>query len=398
MSIAYPASLKAVGGARTGITPVNLLDVLDVNGNLYFFSDRPISAPNVLTASVDTLATGGVGLTPPVILGPGQAVVWSWPGTVSGDGLWGGQVSPGSCSGHIDMEYAGPFTNPNDLDFSNFSVPALPAGAVVDAAYIVVNHGPKPDEAFTSNFGISDGPGQDYSETPFSGLAGVNVGFRLWRTLGGTPNGLDSQQFNVYNVGIAVYYHIAGNAGGGGGGSYNPGAGANAAGYGPYLPWILSVPEFSFHRSLQTDVGNFVLQNLSGDTLSRDFEKIMRRSALEGAMFAYRLWQPDALASWIEVHGTLTVDDVGVDTVTLKGMNLINPAQDDTPAEQYCETCQIQWGGRRCGATGATECMYSYQSCQVPERIMVVLNDYEKNYGEATANVPTKTINRRRKF
>jgi len=65
-------------------------------------------------------------------------------------------------------------------------------------------------------------------------------------------------------------------------------------GAGPYIPWLMSVPQFSFHRSLQTDIGAFVLQNLSGDTLSRDFEKIARRSALEGAFFIYRLWQADA--------------------------------------------------------------------------------------------------------
>ena len=38
--IPYPPSLKAIGGARTGIAPVNLLDVQDVNGNCYFWSDR----------------------------------------------------------------------------------------------------------------------------------------------------------------------------------------------------------------------------------------------------------------------------------------------------------------------------------------------------------------------
>ena len=165
---------------------------------------------------------------------------------------------------------------------------------------------------------------------------------------------------------------------------------------GPYLPWILEVPEFKTYRSLQTDTGSFVLQNLSGDTLSRDFEKIMRRSALEGALFVYRLWQADAQASWLEVHGTLTVTDVGVDTVKLKGVQLLNPAQDDTPLEQYCETCQLQWGGPRCGATGSTECSYSLQTCQSPNRIMVEQNHFEKNYGEATANTAFNVINRRR--
>ena len=167
---------------------------------------------------------------------------------------------------------------------------------------------------------------------------------------------------------------------------------------GTYLPWLLSVPSISFHRSLQTDTGTFVIQNISGDSLSRDFEKIARRSALEGSLFVYRMWQPGAEAAWLEVHGNLTVEGINPETVQLQGAQLLNPSQDDTPLEIYCETCQLEWASKRCGATGDTECKYSYKTCQVVERIMVVLNNYEKNYGTTTANVATKTINRRRKI
>jgi hypothetical protein len=236
--ITYPPSLLAIGGAHTGIDPVNLLDVLDTNDNAYYWSDRPSNAPVVLMATA--IATSGSG---------------------------GG-------SGSLD--------------------------------------------------------GSGY------GLAGS------------------------------------------------------------YRPWLVGVPEFKFHRSLQTDISSFVIQNLSGDTLSRDFEKIARRSTLEGAMFVYRCWQADAQAAWLEVHGTLTVDDIGVDTVKLKGTQLINPAQDDTPLEIYSETCQLQWGGKRCGATGSTECSYSYQSCQSLARIMVAMNNFETNYGQNVADTALNAINRRR--
>ena len=163
-----------------------------------------------------------------------------------------------------------------------------------------------------------------------------------------------------------------------------------------YQPWLLSVPQFSFHRSLVTDSGSFVIQNVSGDSLSRDMEKLLRASTFEGALFVYRYWQPDAEAAWIEVHGTLTVDDDGTDTITLKGKQLLDAGQDDTPLEIYSETCQLQWGGPRCGATGTTECSYSYQTCQSLNRIMVVMNNYEKNYGTSDANTALNVINRRR--
>jgi hypothetical protein len=160
----------------------------------------------------------------------------------------------------------------------------------------------------------------------------------------------------------------------------------------------VQVPAFTFHRSLVTDVGSFVVQNLSGDTLSRDFEKIARRSALEGAMFVYRCYQADAEWPWLEVHGTLSVASIGTDTVQLKASQLINASNLDTPLELYCETCQLQWAGRRCGSGEATECSYSYQTCQVIERPFIVQNNYEKNLSESAASTVLNTINRRRRI
>jgi hypothetical protein len=165
-----------------------------------------------------------------------------------------------------------------------------------------------------------------------------------------------------------------------------------------YLPWLLGVPSFTFNRSAVSNTGSFTLQNLSGNTLARDMEMKLRASAIEGAFFVYRNWEADAEASWIEVHGTLSMTDNGDDTVSCKATDIFASAQDDTPLENYCETCQLQWGGARCGSTQSVECNYSFQSCQVVERIMVALNDYEKNWGETSANTPLTVINRTRRY
>ena len=398
--ITYPAPLKAVGGARTGIAPANLLDVLDVNGNLHFWSDRKINAPNVLTGYVAP-SVSGFELYPPVPLTPGQQVGWAFPTDVAVTGLASGTIAGGG-SGEVSQADQGPFTSNNEIVFSAFEPATLPPGAIIDDVYLVINHSPISSE-LQNSMGLGSGPAGQSSQL-VSTVGATTATFSFWNTLAptfGSPGyisvflGLDPQSFTIYSIGIAVYYHFAGAGAPTSGTIFNPGT---PGGYGPYLPWILSVPQITFHRSLQTDFGNFVLQNLSGNTVSRDFQKIMRSSALEGALFVYRLWQPDAMASWLEVHGTLTVDDVGTDTVSLKGVQLINPAQDDTPLEQYCETCQLQWGGKRCGSRETTECQYSFQTCQVVERIMVALNDYEKNYGETTANTAFRVINRARKI
>lgn len=165
-----------------------------------------------------------------------------------------------------------------------------------------------------------------------------------------------------------------------------------------YLPWILSVPEWKFHRSMQTDMGTVLLQALSGDTLQRDFEKIVRKSALEGSLFVYRRWHADAEAASREVHGQLTVDDSDPETVSLSCRQLNNPSEDITPQYQLGEICQWRWSSVQCGSTQPTPCQQSFPTCQVLQRIFVVINNFEKNYGDATANIATIEMKRIRQF
>lgn len=162
--------------------------------------------------------------------------------------------------------------------------------------------------------------------------------------------------------------------------------------------WLLKAGPFVYHRSQVTDLGSFTLQNISGNTLARDVDTMLRATTLEGATFAYRLWQADAQAGFIYAVGTLTFSSGSDRLATFKTKPFSNPAQEDTPLEQYCETCQLNWAGPRCGSTQSTECQYSFQSCQVVERVMVALNNYEKNWGESTSNLPTSIINRNRRI
>lgn len=165
-----------------------------------------------------------------------------------------------------------------------------------------------------------------------------------------------------------------------------------------YAPWILSVPSWSFHRSQQTDMGEIQLQYLSGDTLQRDFDRIVRGSALEGAFFVYRYWSAAAEEALREIHGTLRVGDPDANSVRLSCRQLLNPSEDVTPRYTECEICAWRWGSAQCGSTSTSECQHTFSTCQVIERIHVNINSYEKNYGEAAADVSTKVVNRARRF
>jgi hypothetical protein len=165
-----------------------------------------------------------------------------------------------------------------------------------------------------------------------------------------------------------------------------------------YLPWIDSVGQIQIHRSLQTDTCSFVIQNLSGDSMQRDFEKIATKTALEGAFFVYRMYQLDAAAAWFEMHGTLSVQDANVSEVQIKGQSLLDASETDGVPWVYSENCQLIWASARCGATGSTPCQLSFESCQVVERFVGIVSSFETNWGEATASTSSYVINRRRQI
>lgn len=386
--IPYPASLLAVGGARTGIAPVNLLDIQDVNGNVYFWADRKIVAPTAILVPVEEADAAGV--APPVPIPAGEQLTWAIPQTAT-FAMYGNRLGSASGSGSSGLLSCTGGASQSMGTWSNFRMPPLPAGAVIQSVYLVLQ-ATGIEDGNVSHVAVSTTPAMGvpangnfsseyYSELATATAAAIAAATLQASILDETEGDATYQELDVTFVGIAIYYTA-------------PAQQVN--GLAQYSPWLLSVPRITFNRSLITDVGVFVIQNLSGDSLSRDFEKQWRLSALEGAMFVYRCWQPDAQAAWIEVHGTLTVTPTGADTAQLKGKQLLDGSQVDAPPETLCETCQLNWGSRRCGSGEATECSYSFQTCQVVERPLLVLNNYEKNNTEAVASTASIMVNRRR--
>jgi hypothetical protein len=428
--ISYPDRLVQIGGARTGIAPVNLLDVLTVNNEAFYFSDRPSTAPPAIT----NIAPTSIDFPVPFPIPAGQAVAWALPGTAdSGDGggpgSHGGTDFGGTINGHasadltsgdIGMIHSCSLCNWNWFArWYGFTMPAIPAGAIIQGIYPTMeaiewdptgnfnsSYGGGAAAGVVSPWGVSVGTSVDMNGPPPSTVQSSLYGTYHTTSIGNTEAAVLAAQMyvrffqtlgiagdgnlRVRNPRLAIYYSLPTDTGG-------EDEGLLIA-RGPYRPWLISIPQLKFHRSLQTDIGSFILQNLSGDSLSRDWEKLMRRSTFEGAFFIYRMWQPDAEAAWLEMHGSLTVEDVNRETISLKGSQLIDASQTDSNQEMFSETCQWEWASKRCGATGSVECKYSYPTCQVIEHFSGVLNTYEKNYGQADATLAQKLINRRRKI
>ncbi len=161
-----------------------------------------------------------------------------------------------------------------------------------------------------------------------------------------------------------------------------------------YTAWLMGTGTLNYNRSTITDTGTLMVQNVSGDVLQRDFERIMRKSTLEGSLFVFRYYSVDLQFAWIEQHGTLSCGDAG--TVVQLNLQQLFAGSDDTPNQQVSETCQLNWGEARCSAAGDTECLYTYSSCQVVERFVGIQTAFEVNNPSAAAATLTTTINRAR--
>jgi hypothetical protein len=59
------------------------------------------------------------------------------------------------------------------------------------------------------------------------------------------------------------------------------------------------------HEGQQTDAGDLVLQNISGNSIERDMAKAMKAHEFEGALCVIRYWHALLALSVLEFHGTL---------------------------------------------------------------------------------------------
>jgi hypothetical protein len=134
-----------------------------------------------------------------------------------------------------------------------------------------------------------------------------------------------------------------------------------------YLNWLLEAGPFHLSRSQQSDIGNFVIQNMSGDSLNRSMNKLITATAFEGALFAYREWNLDAATVEFEMHGHLTLIAVSETVAEFHADQLFNPS-DYQALQLHSETCPWRYASAACGDTTDNPCQQSWQTCRQPSR------------------------------
>ena len=163
-----------------------------------------------------------------------------------------------------------------------------------------------------------------------------------------------------------------------------------------YFPWLLNVTGIHLYRSQQADSANFLIQNISGNSIQRDVAGLLRAASFEGALFAFRIWLPKLQAVSFEMHGTLTVAVRGEQTCTFATKPLYDTSTTDGNPYTVSETCQWNYAEPGCGDTTNNPCANSYVTCRQPNRFFGVLNTFQVNLQPTLTQINEVAVNRRR--
>lgn len=162
-----------------------------------------------------------------------------------------------------------------------------------------------------------------------------------------------------------------------------------------YLPWLMTSGPFHLSRSMQADVGNFTLQNVSGSSLERNMSKLITGSAFEGAIFAYREWNLDANVAEFEFHGHLSIVAVTETIAEFAAEQLLNPS-DYQGLLISSETCPWRYASAACGDTTSNPCQNSWLTCRQPSRFGGIVQALINIQPPGTANTSTRDVVRNR--
>jgi len=145
-----------------------------------------------------------------------------------------------------------------------------------------------------------------------------------------------------------------------------------APGSAAYSPWIKSAGPFRLSRSLRSDAGDLVVQNLSGNTLQRDVAAAVQAREFIGALTVVRFWHPLIQEAEFEFHGFLTKPKVTPTEASFRILQLLDTNVEKVPSDSYSEQCTWRYKGKMCGSTGsATSCPKDFASCQDATRAAV---------------------------
>jgi len=167
-----------------------------------------------------------------------------------------------------------------------------------------------------------------------------------------------------------------------------------------YFPWLMNADGFHLYRTMQADSATLVVQNVTGNSLQRDVAGLLRGATFEGALFAFRIFQPESQEATFEYHGRLTLVSAGEMQCQFGTVPLFDEGNVDANPYEYSEMCQWTYAHPGCDDATNNPCQNTYSTCRQTNRFRGVLNTFQVNVGngDTLAQIQTAVPNRARMF
>lgn len=146
-----------------------------------------------------------------------------------------------------------------------------------------------------------------------------------------------------------------------------------------FLDWVTGVPKFHLFRSTQTDTASFSIQNLSGNTVTRDAATLFDANELIGGLLYFRLWRAAAEASLFDFMGNIESCEIDETEFTVGCEGFGSWSSVRAPFFQIGVSCPLTFGSAACGSLAGTPCSNTFGSCTSLQRFAGVVTEWTTN-------------------
>lgn len=135
-----------------------------------------------------------------------------------------------------------------------------------------------------------------------------------------------------------------------------------------YKPWLKSAGPFRLTRTLRTDSGDVILQNISGNLISKDVASAFANNEFEGAYAVFRYWHLLAEKTIREFHGYMTAAQQPQGEAHFKMLQLLDGSDINVPDGTYANNCGLRFKSEKCGSTSShLTCLKTLAVCTALE-------------------------------
>lgn len=159
-----------------------------------------------------------------------------------------------------------------------------------------------------------------------------------------------------------------------------------------YRDFLIGAQRFERHGSTQTDTATLTVQNLSGNTVTRDVMTAFAVDELIGAYVVARIWHAASESELFRFTGNVIEADPDEEQMTLSIEGFGNWSNWLSPAYNIDKSCPLLFGSVACGSTSPTPCDQSYGGCSQINRFAGAVSQWDQESSDVQIVQPPPSV------